>query len=152
MSFILSYSTYTIQYRTFRDVEAGVELCIYYGHDVRFPGDESPIPRATEVDDGWGGLGGLRGDLASSEAESDETRVEELSFPEIGKDADEEMVPLDDLPWRRITDLVNPEEAVLTTCTFSFSFLDPLTNCAVDCWVIDMPARDVQIAFQYVNP
>lgn len=133
VSFNLSYSTYTIQYKTFRTVEAGEELSIFYGHGTHFSDDDNAIAGVDVVpeSDAWGGLTGISNDEAFScnsseqhsnddeEDEEDEVGGSETSTrvdAELKQSAgDEELLAWDDLPWDKVTDLIDPQDVGLTT-------------------------------------
>ena len=138
VSFNLSYSTYTIQYKTFRTVEAGEELCIFYGHDTHFSedGEEKEAIAGgdtAEGEDSWGGLAGIANEDLPSASPSDSDEEEEdlvARVEAIGKvddaeksNPDEEFIPWEELPWDKITDLEDPQEAELTTRSPRLFFL-----------------------------
>ncbi|GAA5931678.1 hypothetical protein JCM1841_000456 [Sporobolomyces salmonicolor] len=138
VSYELKPSAYAIAYRAAKPIKAGEELCIFYGHSVRFSDSDDPTlrDRADElVDDGWGGLAGL----GDGDAE-DEDRLEKLKVltEEELRERDNEIVGLDEeaFLFRKVTDIVDPEDAELST---------------FPCYAIDLPARHSGIIFQFVR-
>ncbi|GAA5875125.1 hypothetical protein JCM16303_005018 [Sporobolomyces ruberrimus] len=136
VSYEIKQSEYTIHYRAAKPIKAGQELFIFYGHSVRFAGDPLLVPASeTEdaIDDGWGGLGGLEGE----EEGGDVGRFKEMT-PEQLKERDLEVIGFEepDFPFRKITEIIDPEDAELTT---------------FPCLAIDLPARHSGIIFQFVR-
>lgn len=118
VNFELQPVSYTIQYKTFRSIKAGEELCIFYGHKTRFEGQDSADTRsssASGVDDDpssssdelWGGLGGI-------DAEAGERRIAHKAA-KAKKRWDNEIIPFSQLEWNKITNLVDPEDQPLVT-------------------------------------
>ncbi|GAA5906305.1 hypothetical protein JCM5296_000310 [Sporobolomyces johnsonii] len=138
VSYELKPSAYAITYRAAKPIKAGEELCIFYGHSVRFSDSDDPTLRngADEpVDDGWGGLAGLGdGD------EEEEDRLEKLKIltEEQLRERDNEVIGFEDeaFPFRKVTDIIDPEDAELST---------------FPCYAIDLPARHSSIVFQFVR-
>lgn len=138
MTYSLDYAQYTISYRTAKPVQRGEELTIFYGHSVRFSNTSDGAERQPDilddesqsVHDEWGGLGRLGPIETSSETSS--TREENLSpggaaraaklaalkalTPEEPAERDNEIIaPTDpDFRWKKVTELVDPEDADLT--------------------------------------
>lgn len=168
VSFTLSYSTYTIQYKTFRAIASGEELCIFYGHTTHFAREGVELAEAKHTvtsstnhaiaDDIWGGLDGLanaeeisflasvadnqreRGSRKSQKmtraaqlaegddetaTESDSTRMDNLLAGSASSDSetsgsqrDDTIIPWDSLPWRKVTDIIEPSDTELSTCEY----------------------------------
>ncbi|GAA6009764.1 hypothetical protein JCM11491_001090 [Sporobolomyces phaffii] len=135
VSYEIKQSEYTIHYRAAKPIKAGQELFIFYGHSVRFAGDDSLHSAASEAgdgsaaDDGWGGLANLEGD--------EEPEVETMTEEERSA-RDNEVIGFDDpeFPFKKITEIIDPEDAELTT---------------MSCYAIDLPARHSGIIFQFVR-
>lgn len=89
--------------------------------------------------DSWGGLTGIgHDDLSSGEGNGDNDEEEEEENTseastkiddETKRQGDDEIIPWDELPWDKITDLIDPQDVQLTTrqsCVFfSHHFADP---------------------------
>lgn len=123
VSYEIKQAEYTIHYRAAKPIKAGEELFIFYGHSVRFAGD--PLPNDESVqevdDDGWGGLGGLE-----EESEGNEGTVsprtagfKKLTQAQL-KERDLEVIGFDEptFPFKKITEIIDPEDAELTTSEF----------------------------------
>lgn len=231
VTFTLSFSNYTIEYKTFRPIEVGEELLIFYGHAARFDDDPvaDPVTELLEAkavvdsqhahtgEDIWGGLDGMsnaeeigfssrvesspkqqRGSrrvlkqakiraalLANREAaqdrqlnasyydeegsiESESTKIEDLMNASMISDGEvlepgaykcyreDDVVPWPQLPWRKVSQLVEESEADISTCEsnrafFAWASYLYLSVRIVDCWIIDMPARSAQVAFECVS-
>ncbi|GAA6006657.1 Tad3p [Rhodotorula paludigena] len=147
VTYSLDYSQYTISYRTAKPVRQGEELTIFYGHSVRFSGTDNSSEEAVvendAIDDGWGGLGGL--DAVDEEAsegavDPDEKRLAHLRSlsPQELSERDNEIIGPDepDFHWKKVTELIDPEDAELTT---------------MSCYAIDVPARHSSPVFQFVR-
>jgi hypothetical protein len=110
VAYVNDYATNSIQFTLSKSVEAGEELCIYYGPDA----DEQffGITPEPDIDDGWGGLNSL----------------EMIAWLGKKKEKSKEFVKPDDLPWIKITSEIAPQDMVLKTSTFSLFFLRPHTD------------------------
>ncbi|GAA6041353.1 hypothetical protein JCM8097_007680 [Rhodosporidiobolus ruineniae] len=147
VSYTLDTAQYTISYRAAKPIPQGEELTIFYGHNVRFSGANEEAGRDAvdddeAVDDGWGGLGGL--DDASSttldggnSSEEDIAELRRLPADELAE-RDNEVIGFTEpgFPWRKVTEIVDPEDATLTT---------------MPCYAITIPARVSAIVFQFVR-
>lgn len=96
INFDLNTTNYTIRYETLRRVSAGEELCI---HKAPFDGG------AVEE----GSLSAERG------LEGVATRIAEKRLAR--SKWDEEIVPLAELEWAKVTAIIDSEDQTLTTCT-----------------------------------
>ena len=98
MNFSLDSSSESIHYTTTRCIDAGEELCIFYGAKLWFETDrlpaESTMPETAA--DEWGGLTGIEA-----------TDVEEGVAIVDGVDA---IVPEDQLPFKRLKITPDDEE------------------------------------------
>ncbi|GAA5930466.1 Tad3p [Sporobolomyces koalae] len=137
VSYEIKTSEYTIHYRAAKPIKAGDELFIFYGHSVRFAGDvdSGAVDDQESVDDGWGGLGNIGDDVDpqdKAQAETLQMTEEELH------ERDNEIIGFDEphFPFRKITEIIDPEDAELST---------------FPCWAIDLPARHSGIIFQFVR-
>ncbi|GAA5976025.1 hypothetical protein JCM5350_000289 [Sporobolomyces pararoseus] len=140
VSYEIKQSEYTIHYRAAKPIKAGEELFIFYGHSVRFSGDPIPVEDSEElVDDGWGGLGGLEEDAEGNEGTVSPRTAGFRKLTEAQlKERDMEVVGFDEpnFPFKKITEIIDPEDAELTT---------------IPCYAIDIPARHSGIVFQFVR-
>ncbi|KAJ8293198.1 tRNA-specific adenosine deaminase subunit tad3 [Rhodotorula toruloides] len=147
VTYSLDYSQYTISYRTAKPVQRGDELLIFYGHSVRFSHSDAAAPQDAQVEDvetaedGWGGLGNLDSfDGKLEQADDDRARLAHLKSltPEQLAERDEEVVgPHEaEFPWRKVTEIIDPEDAELSLMT---------------CYAIDLPARCAGAVFQFVR-
>ncbi|BGP26646.1 tRNA-specific adenosine deaminase subunit tad3 [Rhodotorula toruloides] len=146
VTYSLDYSQYTISYRTAKPVQRGDELTIFYGHSVRFSNSDVAAPLDLQVDtdaeeDGWGGLGNLDSfDGKLEQADDDRARLAHLKTltPEQLAERDEEVVgPHEaEFTWRKVSEMVDPEDAELSLMT---------------CYAIDLPARCAGAVFQFVR-
>ncbi|GAA5904845.1 hypothetical protein JCM6882_003221 [Rhodosporidiobolus microsporus] len=150
VSYTLDPAQYTISYRAAKRIAAGEELCIFYGHNVSFSGDDAPTSpfESERPDDGWGGLGGLDADASSSASASvhgSETGSESSSIAELKQltvedlaERDNEIVGFNEpgFPWRKVSDIIDPEDATLTT---------------MPCLAITIAARHSAVVFQFVR-
>ncbi|BGP42350.1 tRNA-specific adenosine deaminase subunit tad3 [Rhodotorula kratochvilovae] len=141
VTYSLDYSQYTISYRTAKSVKEGEELTIFYGHNVRFSNDENTseedsFVQGDAIDDGWGGLGGL--DTQEPDPEGDRlTQFESMSSEELSKRDNEIVGPHEpDFHWKKVTELIDPEDAELSL---------------LPCYAIDLPARLSSPVFQFVR-
>ncbi|BGP18724.1 hypothetical protein JCM10213_009203 [Rhodosporidiobolus nylandii] len=139
VSYSLDTAQYTISYRAAKPIKAGEELCIFYGHSVRFSGTDAPTSagESDTPEDEWGGLGGV--DLQDDGESSDEERaaLKQLTVAEL-EARDNEVVEFNSegFPWKKITEIVDPEDAVLST---------------IPCYAITVTARYSAIVFQFVR-
>lgn len=129
VSFKLNTQQYTIEYTTFRPIQQGEELCIFYGHQATFGDDQGQVevgastltPEEEEKDLVFGGLAGLQLDGDGEEQQEQEGQEEqEEPKPQRTEEQqrawDNEIIPFDQLDWRKVTNLVEPEDLPLTTC------------------------------------
>ena len=162
VSYEIKQSEYTIHYRAAKPIKAGEELFIFYGHSVRFSGDPNPVEDNEElVDDGWGGLGGLEEDAEGNEGTVSPRTAGFRKLTEAQlKERDMEVVGFDEpnFPFKKITEIIDPEDAELTTSEFTslaFVFTESETDISfadlVPCYAIDIPARHSGIVFQFVR-
>lgn len=141
VTYSLDYAQYTISYRTAKPVRKGEELCIFYGHSVRFSGSAATAAierdiledESQSVNDEWGGLGRLGPFETTSDTSSDaggrrdssdpsrtarQARVAALKAmsPEELAERDNEIIaPTDaEFRWKKVTELIDPEDAQLT--------------------------------------
>lgn len=105
VSFELNRSAYTIQYKTFKSVKEGEELCIFYGHKTRFENETISTEVVVKDEGVWGGLNEM-GDGLEDLLEKEQ------------KSRDDEIILFVDLDWTKVTSLINPEDQILTTCMF----------------------------------
>ncbi|GAA6016511.1 hypothetical protein JCM10207_002822 [Rhodosporidiobolus poonsookiae] len=149
VSYSLDHAQYTISYRAAKPIQAGEELCIFYGHSVSFANSASSGAAANDVesvDDGWGGLGAVGSEAGQDEREEEEDTPEELKrikalkklTPEELDERDTEIVGFDEegFNWKRVTDIIDPEDAVLST---------------MPCYAITIAARHSALVFQFVR-
>ncbi|KAF8650125.1 hypothetical protein AX16_005362 [Volvariella volvacea WC 439] len=111
VSYTRDNSTESIRYTTARCIEAGEELCIFYGHNLWFePAEAKDIThrQCEEEDDGWGGLSSLAGP----------------TNPFIDDDQNE-ILPDEQLPFVRYK--LPPEEE------------DAESMRTIQAWVVDIP-------------
>ncbi|KAJ3505047.1 hypothetical protein NLJ89_g7617 [Agrocybe chaxingu] len=110
VSYSLDTKTDSIRYTTVRDVEAGEELCIFYGHKLWFsPADRNYTQiEEIEVEDGWGGLA-ADVQITNPYEEGDQTEV----------------IPENELPFVRLKQ--SPDEE------------DPESIRTIQAWVVDVP-------------
>ncbi|KPV73499.1 uncharacterized protein RHOBADRAFT_54718 [Rhodotorula graminis WP1] len=143
VTYSLDYSQYTISYRTAKSVRQGEELTIFYGHNVRFSGtddngaaDDNGLAEADAIDDGWGGLGEL--DAPPPDPETERlAQFKDLSPEELRVRDNDVVPPTDpDFHWKKVTELLDPEDAELTL---------------MSCYAIDIPARLSSPVFQFVR-
>jgi hypothetical protein len=111
VTFELLTSSYTIQYTTFKRITSGDELCIFYGHGAQFEGDARRSPTVTDEGE-WGGLGGI--ELEENEYKRGKNRKK---TEKEKKEWDLEIVPFEELEWEKVTNIIDPENMPLTTCT-----------------------------------
>ncbi|TKA55697.1 hypothetical protein B0A53_02833 [Rhodotorula sp. CCFEE 5036] len=165
ITYSLDYTQYTISYRTAKPIQRGEELCIFYGHSVRFSAAaaeadaNAPPPRdnilddeSQSVNDEWGGLGRVGPFESSSEtsstrgepsspggiARAEKLRALKALSPEELAERDNEIIaPTDpEFRWKKVTELIDPEDADLSLLT---------------CYAIDVPARVSATVFQFVR-
>ncbi|GAA5824005.1 hypothetical protein JCM11251_003376 [Rhodosporidiobolus azoricus] len=146
VSYTLDPAQYTISYRAAKPISAGEELCIFYGHNVSFAGDAaSAVPASPVIDDGWGGLGGLDSSVGPAASDAGSASSSEDSLAELKQltvedlaERDNEIVGFNEenFPWRKVSDIIDPEDAVLTT---------------VSCLAITIAARYSAQVFQFVR-
>jgi len=121
VSYEVKHSEYTIHYRAAKPIKQGEELFIFYGHSVRFDGD--PLPGLNDddesVDDGWGGLGNL-----GEEEEIDSLDKFKAMSEEQLRERDTEIVGFEEpkFPFKKITEIIDPEDRELSTCASNSSF------------------------------
>lgn len=117
ITYILQPEDYTISYRAAKRINAGDELFIFYGHNVSFANDTAEVVSEVESsDDGWGGLGGVASEAGSSECSEHTTEMKRLTVEEL-HERDNEVVEFteESFPWQKISDIVDPEDEVLST-------------------------------------
>jgi tRNA-specific adenosine deaminase 3 len=118
VSYEIKQSEYTIHYKSAKPIKKGQELFIFYGHSVRFAGDPSPTETEEEsVDDGWGGLGNLEEEENEEETSGEAgAKFRQMTEEELSA-RDNEIVGFEEpeFPFRKITEIVDPEDAELTT-------------------------------------
>ncbi|GAA5845807.1 hypothetical protein JCM3766R1_000321 [Sporobolomyces carnicolor] len=149
VSYEIKQSEYTIHYRAAKPIKSGEELFIFYGHSVRFEGDPVPVADSDNAaEDEWGGLGTLQGEEEEEVGETPAGVFDESISPRLAsirqlEDAplqarDSEIIGFDEpkFPFRKITEIIDPEDAELTT---------------MPCFAIDMPARHSALVFQFVR-
>ncbi|GAA6053298.1 hypothetical protein JCM3770_006672 [Rhodotorula araucariae] len=141
VTYSLDYSQYTISYRTAKSIRQGEELTIFYGHNVHFSNDDEAIQdngivEGDAIDDGWGGLGGL--DTQEPDPEGDRlAQFQSLTREELAQRDNEIVGPHEpDFHWKKVTELIDPEDADLTL---------------MPCYAIDLPARLSSPVFQFVR-
>ncbi|KAK4051644.1 tRNA-specific adenosine deaminase subunit tad3 [Microbotryomycetes sp. JL201] len=139
VSFELDTVGYAIHYKTFKRVNAGDELCIYYGHQAKFDGQlssECSTTTASEDDADlvWGGLGQLG--LEDHRRALQERAVAKAVKKARWKPWEEDIIPFKQLKWSKVTSYIDPEDMPLTT---------------LDCYAIDVPARLAPSVFQFVR-
>ncbi|GAA5858948.1 hypothetical protein JCM8547_007169 [Rhodosporidiobolus lusitaniae] len=119
VSYSLDTSAYTISYRAAKPIAAGEELCIFYGHNVTFAGDNTSSAAQSDVseDDGWGGLGGVASQGDSGESSDEELAgLKRLTVAELAERDNEIMeTNVEGFPWRKISEIIDPEDEVLST-------------------------------------
>ncbi|KAF8465213.1 cytidine deaminase-like protein [Russula ochroleuca] len=135
VSYSIDTSTESIRYTTVRAVEPDEELCIYYGTNLWFKPVEISDGRTcadTElVDDGWGGLSAVAGEV---EASSSSNHVpEDTSDPNA-------IVPDEDLPFTRVKltsdeDDEETSEAVRTVQAWAVDIPDPRHTTSALKWL-----------------
>ncbi|GAA5992085.1 hypothetical protein JCM11641_002534 [Rhodosporidiobolus odoratus] len=138
VSYSLDSATYTITYRTAKPVQAGEELTIFYGHSVRFAGSSATSPSEAGVpDDEWGGLGGVDALSDGGDSDQDIDGLKRLSQQELFE-RDNEVLEFTDegFPWRKITNIIDPEDRTLTT---------------MPCYAMTISARHSAIVFAFVR-
>lgn len=165
ITYSLDYTQYTISYRTAKPIQRGEELCIFYGHSVRFSAtagaeaDAAPPPRddilddeSQSVNDEWGGLGRVGPFETSSEtsstrgepsspggiARAEKLRALKALSPEELAERDNEIIaPTDpEFRWKKVTELIDPEDADLSLCEFG-AYVCPA--CVFACAVLTPP-------------
>lgn len=110
VSYVLDKANQCIRYTTKRNIEKNEELCIFYGHGVRF-GDKGQL---------------LVGKAADSEDEGEENVLRALSaLPDTSEDEDtsgesgygdeDTLIPIPELPLEFVTGIVAPEDIPLET-------------------------------------
>lgn len=113
VSYVLDKVNHCIRYSTKRPIKENEELCIFYGHGVKF-GDkgellvEKAIESEDEEDDVLKALGGFP-------ADSDEDSVSEGSEEEENDDKEGTLIPLSDIPLNFVTGILAPEDIPLET-------------------------------------
>ncbi|KAM0749917.1 hypothetical protein T439DRAFT_42353 [Meredithblackwellia eburnea MCA 4105] len=121
VSFELDTTGYVIRYRTFKKVEEGEELCIFYGHRTRFEGDgERERAEDSEEEEGGGLMSALN--------------IVEHGEKKEKRKWDEDIVLFKDLEWEKVTEKIDPEDQRLTL---------------MDCFAIDVKAKDSSLAFAF---
>jgi tRNA-specific adenosine deaminase 3 len=98
VTFVLDSDTESIRYSTTRDVRAGEELHIFYGHKLWFEDVNAQFSECNSdnfANDEWGGL----------------TAVETWGKEDTGSDTERDLpVPEEDLPFNRVSLSNDPEE------------------------------------------
>ncbi|KAH9480500.1 SET domain-containing protein 7 [Psilocybe cubensis] len=118
VSYIRDANTESIKYVAARDIEAGEELCIFYGQNLWFsPAGQLPSNNEADLDDGWGGLSAVEDNDGSTSLNPSTMN------PYIEGDP-EEIIPEEDLPFVRFK--LPPEEE------------EPHTIRTTKAWVVDV--------------
>lgn len=110
VSYTRDPSTESIRFSACKSIDAGEELCIYYGHNLWFDPvcsshSNSPQPPDEAPDDGWGGLSFI--DIVDEEI----TLRPENGLLTYSEGDPEEFIPEEDLPYTRFRPA--PEEETL---------------------------------------
>lgn len=117
VSYVLDKVNQCIRYTTKRLIKKDEELCIFYGHGVRF-GDkgellvEKAVDSEDEEENVLKALGGLPADSEEEDCPSDGSNIGE-------EDEEGRLIPLADIPLDFVTGILAPEDIPLETCKLS---------------------------------